>query len=547
MDDLSTAPHQLATLTPLRLTVFARSLVQPPPSPSSSTSPPLSAAYLDRLQDVLVLTVDLKLVALASQCSWNPFTNPRRSQLDDWVRTLLQAFTTAGSTELVAADDACKVAALGGLYKGLTAAGTSKGLRRDVEIELLVAVEIGLDAVLKVRSEGKGKAREDGLGSSHLTCFPPVGCCQRSHFPYRNRSSSNHPPCRCLVAAHVAALVCESTQHAGTSRPSSLRRSYAEFSTHIRAEQNLIRLSTDSVDSTTSKADLDALAAIVTSSLKALAVDRLQLDRLRSSASELTTSLLDLCSSSTNTESDLSTLFFSFIAPVSSVLADLLLSAPFRPAVAQRISHNLLLVIHRWAEMIDQAGGLDGDYEVGKTWWTVVDVLMSRNWTDDKRVKVLQNMANASRMFSLTSSLGQSIRVLTRSLLYTKDSSAEDNLVLLLAEQVIGGSSLKILLPVLNDVVVPICHRCVLFAPYCGPSTSTKSGFDHHAGTSTTSRISRRSSRLTRSSWQSSTSRYVVRRRVSHRLPSRPSSRRSFRTTLGFCCRYVRSHGVKDL
>lgn len=159
------------------------------------------------------------------------------------------------------------------------------------------------------------------------------------------------------------------------------------------------------------------------------------------------------------------------------MLADLLLSAPFRPAVAQRISHDLLLVIHQWAAMIDKAGGLDGDYEAGKTWWTVVDVLMSRNWTDDERVKVLQDMANASRKCSLTSAVGQLIRVLTRSLLHTKDSPAEDNLVLILAEQVIGGSSLKFLLPVLNDVVVPICHKCLLFTPYCRPSTLTKSGF----------------------------------------------------------------------
>lgn len=229
MDSLATAPHLLVTLPSGRLGPYARSLVRAaPPHPastsSSSTSPPpaspTSTAQLDQLQQALSLAVDLKLVALAAESSWVPFRNPRKTLLDDWVRRLLDAFAASPSPSATAAaaddsDAACRVAVLGGLYQGLKAAKVDRTLVRDVEIEAVVAVEVGMEAVGSARR--KGKALE---GDGELACpvrSPLAVSRTEREPPLPHRSPSAYPACCCSSLSAAAHVIGPRAQHSGAS------------------------------------------------------------------------------------------------------------------------------------------------------------------------------------------------------------------------------------------------------------------------------------------------------------------------------------------
>lgn len=169
MTSLETVPHQLATLSHDQLRPFARSLLQPAPgaSPSANAaglSP--AAAHLAALEEAVALGVDLKLVALSASTSWLPFRSSRKQQLAAWLRELLSVLAVEGEPAGARPDDdAARIAALAGLYRGLRAAKADSNLVRDAEIEAAVAVEVVLEAVSRGRRKGKGKAPAEGDGA----------------------------------------------------------------------------------------------------------------------------------------------------------------------------------------------------------------------------------------------------------------------------------------------------------------------------------------------------------------------------------------------
>jgi hypothetical protein len=171
---LATVPHQLATLTPDQLGAFASSLLRPSTpaaagGPSPVGSPPVgsspAAAHLAALEEAVALGVDLKLVALSAASSWLPFRNSRKQQLAAWVRELLGALAVGEPGARPDDDDAARIAALAGLYRGLKATRADNALVRDVEIEAAVAVEVALEAVSRGRRKGKAKAPAAGDGA----------------------------------------------------------------------------------------------------------------------------------------------------------------------------------------------------------------------------------------------------------------------------------------------------------------------------------------------------------------------------------------------
>lgn len=232
--------------------------------------------------------------------------------------------------------------------------------------------------------------------------------------------------------------------------------------------QNLLQLAIDWVGHATSAEDLQALSSIVVASLRALATDALHPDHLRAAVRTLAERLAQL-----STDGAQPALFFDLVAPVSAVLSEILVSAPLRPADVQRVSRELLLALWRWMPEVDAPGGFEAQFDVGTTWWTLVDVLMSEAWTVDERSALVLELLAGTKAADQVSR-GEFLRPplcprgefadpapVWLSPRADEASLSKINAALLVAEQVIGGTPLRALLPVLKDAVVPTCNRCV--------------------------------------------------------------------------------------
>jgi hypothetical protein len=159
--------------------------------------------------------------------------------------------------------------------------------------------------------------------------------------------------------------------------------------------QTLIELAVDSVGPFNSPDTLRRLSDIVIASQRALSTDLLHSNHVRSACETLTFHLAELAPTTgppDPPDKEIS-LFLDFVAPVTSVLADVLIAYPLPPATIQRSSQALLVLIWRWAPTIDQAGGFEALYEVGRTWWTLLDVLMSDVWSADERSTLLRELS----------------------------------------------------------------------------------------------------------------------------------------------------------
>ena len=227
--------------------------------------------------------------------------------------------------------------------------------------------------------------------------------------------------------------------------------------------QTLIELAVGSVGPQSSPDDLRRLSAIIVVSLRALSTDLLHSNHVRSACEMLAARLAVLSPGSRPLDDKAGSLFLDFIAPVTSVLADILVAYPLPPATIRRTSHALLVVLWRWAPTLDQAGGFEALFEVGRTWWTLLDVLMSDFWSADERSTLLRELSQHAE------ETGESTLVVVQVASTRPDARADPddadlartNAMLVVAEQVIGGSTLDAILPVLSADVVPICNRYV--------------------------------------------------------------------------------------
>lgn len=164
---------------------------------------------------------------------------------------------------------------------------------------------------------------------------------------------------------------------------------------YLSSSQTLVELSVSSVGPLTAPEDLQRFAAIIVVSLHALSTDLLRSGHVRSACETLASHLDEFAPTvdQLNSRDESASHFLNFIVPVTSVLAEILVAYPLSSATIRRVSNRLLVVFWRWAPAIDRAGGFDALFEAGKTWWTLLDVLMSDVWSVDDRSTLLRELS----------------------------------------------------------------------------------------------------------------------------------------------------------
>ncbi|CED82879.1 hypothetical protein [Phaffia rhodozyma] len=392
---LSTLPHQLATAASQDLVPWAKDIIQPDHSLTN----------LSLLRQAIQTAVSLRLTLPPPSRGWfNLWSNSSNQSMTEWARTLCNIWSSD-----ITASSASKLAALIGLWEGLCLEQQDARLRREVEVEVLVAIELGFQK-LKTGMKALGK-----------------------------RKASDRLPPVVILAASVLPQI-DLTSIAALETNDILTTIIDLFPSSLDVEDPLEYL------------DLVTLIRIVISTFELSlseksSVNTRQIVRLSERLQEYALSISpeSLVDSTTAINQKYQEGLTSLILPIHESLLDLIASSSLPSLASFTLSKNMLMTFQTSASLIDKLGGVSTHVGLGNVWWGLIDMACGPLWSMEQRTSMIRSLREGVRK----GEIGEVSRI---------------NYLLLVVEQFVGVDVFKD--EILRELILPNVY------PYLEDDTS---------------------------------------------------------------------------